>query len=53
MVSYSIWPYLAPFPRYADLLVKNTPFSHPPLVFGDPVKSEAVGVKQRPSVTKN
>jgi len=43
MVSYSTsiaWPYLAPI------------FS-PTLVFGAPVRGEAVGVQQRSSVTKN
>jgi len=40
--------------RFRDTLTywsKITQFSHP-LVFGAPVRGEAVGVKQRPSVTK-
>jgi len=45
--------YLAPFPRYPVywLMVKIAQFSHP-LIFGALVRGEAVGVKQRPSVTK-
>jgi len=27
--QYSNWPYLAPFLRYGDLLVKNRNFPHP------------------------
>jgi len=52
-IAKSLWPYLAPFPRYTDLLVKNRPiFSHP-LVFGATVRGEAVGIEQPPSVLKN
>ena len=32
---------------------KNAKFFSPPLVFGAPVRGEAVGVQQRPSVIRN
>ena len=37
-------------PRYTDILVKNRPIFSP---LGAPVRGEAVGFMQRPSVTKN
>ena len=52
VATIELWPYLAPFPRYTDLLVKNRPIFSPLLVDA-PVMGEAVGVKKRPLVTKN
>jgi len=51
-LPYELWPYLARFPRYTDLLVKNRQIFLPP-VFVTPVRGEAVLVKQRPLMMKN
>jgi len=45
-------PCLAPFPRYANLLVKNHPIFSPPSCIRHLIRGEAVGVKQQPSVKK-
>jgi len=43
--------YLVPFPRFSRILVEN--WHATPVVFGAPVRGEAVRFTQQPLVTKN